>query len=270
MKDFLKQLVLKAVTVLPTDIKKEINSACKKETSPTARKILEHIKENIKTAEKHRIPLCQDTGIPLFYVEGRLIPIRKAAEQAINEATEEGFLRPNIVHPITRKNIGNVGHDFPYIKYIPKETKETIITFFPKGGGSENMSKLVMLKPSQGIRGIKEFVLKTVAEAGSKPCPPLIIGVGIGGSSDLAMDLAKKALLRPLHKRNKELKDLELELKDKINKLGIGPMGLGGNTTALAVNIEYMGCNTNGLPVGINIQCWCARKAVGLIKDDKP
>ena len=272
MKQFLKNLIKKSVTGLPDDVKSEIKKAYKNESSKTGKKILKQIIDNIDIAEKNKKVICQDTGIPLFFVEGKIPPdFEEAAKKAVKECTNEGFLRPNIVEPITRKSVGNAGLGFPSIKYFPEDTNTAIITFCPKGAGSENMSRLAMLKPSQGLKAVKEFVLTTVAEAGANPCPPIIIGVGIGGSADLAMDLAKKAILRNLNKRNKDkaLKELEEELKTKINRLGIGPMGLGGKTTALAVNIESMGCHTASLPVGVNIQCWCARKAVGKIEGNK-
>jgi len=267
MKSFIKKLIKLSVTRLPKDVEKKICEAYKNETSVIGKRVIKQLIGNIKIAENNNKPICQDTGIPLFFVEGKMPKgFQKTASHAVKECTDEGFLRPNIVDPITRKNIGNAGMGFPYIYYFPKEVDYSLVIFCPKGGGSENMSKLAMLKPSQGIKGIKNFVIKSVAEAGANPCPPLIIGVGIGGSADLAMKLAKKAILRNLDKKNS---DLEIELKNKINRLGIGPMGLGGKTTALAVNIEQMGCNTNGLPVGVNIQCWCARKAVGKIEGNK-
>lgn len=267
MKNFLKRLIKLSVTKLPKDVKKRLYAAYKNESSVIGKKVIKQIIDNLEIAEKNNKPICQDTGIPLFFVEGKLInSFSKIANQAVEECTDEGFLRPNIVDPVTRKNIGNVGLGFPYIYYLPKDVNYTSIIFCPKGGGSENMSKLAMLKPSQGLKGIKDFVIKIVAEAGANPCPPLIVGVGVGGSADLAMLLAKKAILRDL---NQKKSDLEIKLKNKINKLGIGPMGLGGRVTALAVNIELMGCNTNGLPVGVNIQCWCARKAIGKIEGNK-
>lgn len=264
--DSLKEMIKLAVTRLPKDVLDTIKPAYDDETSDTGKKILKQILDNIEIAEKENKPICQDTGIPLFYVEGKIPEdFEEMARKAVKEASEEIPLRPNIVDPITRENKGNTSLGFPCIKYFPKDINKTIITFCPKGGGSENMSRLAMLKPSQGFKGVEEFILRSVAEAGANPCPPIVVGVGIGGSADLAMDMAKKAILKPLDKED----DIEQKLKDKINRLGIGPMGLGGKATALAVKVLQMGCHTASLPVAVNIQCWAARRATGEIEDGR-
>jgi fumarate hydratase subunit alpha len=189
----------------------------------------------------------------------------------VEKATELIPLRPNAVHPLTRKNPGtNIGERMPYINYKFSKDDYLEITVFPKGAGSENMSALAMLTPSQGIKGIKEFVLDTVVSAGGKPCPPIILGIGIGGSADISMKLAKESLLRPINERHKDDKiaALEEELLNALNLTGIGPMGLGGKTSVLGVSIEYAHCHTASFPVAINIQCWAARRATARIYSD--
>jgi fumarate hydratase subunit alpha len=270
------QLLRKSVVEAPDSVIKALRQACKKEGSETARMQLKAILEDIKTARLKKIPLCQDTGIPLVYVKvGGKVKVDINVLQAgivkgVIRATKEIPLRPNVVDPISRKNFGdNTGVGMPHIEFefLPKGDYVEI-TVLPKGAGSENMSALKMLKPSEGVRGIKKFVLETVAKASGNPCPPSIVGVGIGGSSDMAMMLAKKAVLRPVGTRNKdkELGKIESDLKEKINQLGVGPMGLGGDTTCLAVHIEKAGCHTASLPVGINMQCWTGRQASAKIR----
>ena len=195
-------------------------------------------------------------------------------KEGVKRATKEIPLRPNVVHPLTRENFGtNVGLNAPFIniEFDENLNREIEITVFPKGAGSENMSALKMLKPSDGVEGIKKFVLETIADAGGKPCPPIVVGVGIGGTADIALKLAKKALLRDIGERHKDkqVAELEKELLEKINSLGIGAMGLGGDITALDVFIEIAGCHTASLPVGICIQCWADRKATKRIKIDE-
>jgi fumarate hydratase subunit alpha len=218
--------------------------------------------------------MCQDTGIHIFYVtlgKGMNMKIDDAIIAGLREATRSIPLRPNAVHPLTRENPGdNTGLKMPYINYRFSDEDYMEIAVMPKGAGSENMSALAMLNPSQGLKGIKEFALNTILNAGGKPCPPIIIGMGIGGSADISMKLAKEALLRPIDQRNPDEKIalLEDQINYAINDLGIGPMGLGGKTTALAVNCEYAFCHTASLPVAINIQCWAARKAIARILPD--
>jgi fumarate hydratase subunit alpha len=188
----------------------------------------------------------------------------------VKVASKEIPLRPNIVHPISRKNSGdNTGAGVPVIEFEVLDGKDFIeISVLPKGAGSENMSALRMLNPSEGIVGIKKFVLDTVAAAGSNPCPPTIVGIGIGGTADRAMLLSKRALLRSLDSRNSDaaMAKLEKELLTDVNQLGIGPMGLGGKTTSLGVCVEYSFCHTASLPVAVNIQCWANRKAKARIR----
>lgn len=269
------KLLEKSVIELPGDVLKALRRAHEMEKHETARSQLKDIIDNVCLASEEKLPMCQDTGLPLFYVSGdfSLLPggFEEAVRKGVRKATASVPLRPNVVHPLSRKNPGdNVGFGMPHLQYEPDEEKFLEITAFPKGAGSENMSALAMLKPSEGVNGIKKFVVDTIAKAGGNPCPPTVIGVGIGGSSEIAMSLAKKALLREVGRRHKEkeMAKLEEELEKMVNSLGIGPMGLGGDTTALAVHAEYAGCHTASLPVGICIQCWADRKATARIFPD--
>jgi fumarate hydratase subunit alpha len=216
--------------------------------------------------------MCQDTGIPLFFIRGHHEEgLEEAIRNGVRRATEEIPLRPNVVDPISRENPGdNVGSGMPHITWEPVGHEVIDIVYMPKGAGSENMSTLGMLNPADGMRGIKEFVLDAVVRAGGKPCPPTIVGVGIGGSSDMAMQLAKRALLRPLDRENEDegLASLERELKEALNMTGIGPMGLGGRTTVLGVRVASAACHTASLPVAVCMQCWAARRAQARIFPD--
>jgi fumarate hydratase subunit alpha len=275
--DLIKNTVVKllklAVIRVPEDVKRALKRAYEAEVEAVPKMQLKSILDNIELAEATNTPICQDTGIPIFYVN---LPIgisnlEKAIKEGVREATRTIPLRPNVVHPLTRKNPGdNVGEKLPYINYKLWDRDYLEISVLPKGAGSENWSSLSMLTPAQGIKGIKEFALNTVVKAGSNPCPPIIIGMGIGGSADIAMKLAKEALLRPIDVRHsdKQIAELEEELFNAINEIGIGPMGIGGKTTLLGVNIEYAYCHTASHPVAINIQCWAARRASARIYSD--
>lgn len=256
-------LLRKAETELPEDVVNELKKALEKEESPVAKAQLQAILKNIDIAKKHSVPMCQDTGIIIFFVEiGRELQLdfdlEAALEAAVRKATEEIPLRPNAVDPLTRKNDGdNTGNGIPDINYSFVPGKALKITVAPKGAGSENMSALKMLNPTE-VKGIKAFVLETVINAGGMPCPPITLGIGIGGSFDKSARLAKKALLRDL---DTPMDAFEQEILEAVNALGIGSMGLGGSTTALAVHIEKAHCHTASLPVAINIQCWANRHA---------
>lgn len=262
-------LMKRANTKLPDDITIALQKAYDSETSNIAKMQLEAILKNINLSYNLEIPMCQDTGINLFFVKMNDIGlsmscIEDAIIEAVKRATESIPLRPNTVHPITRFNPGNnIGKNMPAISFKPIREQYIEITFMPKGAGSENMSSLKMLQPSSGINGIKNFILDTIVNAGSKPCPPIVVGIGIGGSSDISMSLAKQATLRDINKRHseKEIAQLETELMDELSDIGIGPMGLGGKTSILGINIEYSYCHLASLPVGIIIQCWAARRA---------
>lgn len=263
-------LLLRAETQLPADVTAALTGAYMRETDPTARAQIETILENIELAAMRKVPICQDTGILIFFVEiGRDCTIdfniKDAIRTGVTKATEIVPLRPNAVHPVTRESSGNVGIGLPDIILNITEGCHIRITVLPKGAGSENVSRLAMLNPSQ-VADIKRFVLEAVTDAGGKPCPPIVVGVGIGGSFDKAARLAKKALLREIRDNGSDVDacitdDFELELLDAINSLGIGTMGLGGDITALAVHIEYAHCHTASLPVAVNIQCWANRRA---------
>jgi len=266
-------LIHETVTSIPEDVERALKIAYENEKSELARIQLKTILENIKIAREEGIPVCQDTGIFTFYVGinegGNINPrdLEKAIITATKKATKEVPLRENVVHPITREATNdNIGYRIPIIEFEFNESldkNEVLISLLVKGAGSENMSFLAMLEPSQSLDGIKNFVLKKVKEAKGKPCPPTILGIGIGGTSDLAMKLAKKALLRSLDDRNHEkvFAKMEKDLLEKINSLGIGPMGLGGKTTCLGVKIEHAYCHTASLPIGLVMQCWAHRKS---------
>ncbi len=261
---------------VPDDVKKALKEAYELEDNPVAKANLGAIIRNLEVAGTEGIPICQDTGTPTFFVEmGEDFPLKaglkEAIEQATIRATQEIPLRPNAVNPWTYENSGNnVGRFVPIIHWEIVPGNELKITYLAKGGGSENTSKLYMLSPVLGLKGIKKAVIDAVIEAGPKPCPPIIVGVGVGGGADMAMKLAKKATLRRLDEKNPDpkLAELEEELRDKINSLGLGPMGLGGKTYALAVKIEWAHKHPASLPVGISTLCWAARKSIAVFKPD--
>ncbi len=271
--DFLKavkNLISKASLELPEDVIAALKKAYELEKTPSARAILNSILNNIQLAKTLRRPICQDTGLPLFIVEiGRnfnncRIDYENILAKAVKEATKEIPLRPNCVDPLTDLNTGdNTGRMAPIIFYNFNDSDRLTVTYFPKGAGSENQTGLYMLTPSTPIKNIKKIILTHIVEKAALSCPPVIVGVGLGGGADTALYLAKKALLRPIGSKNQEplLSSMESELLDLINKTGIGPMGLGGSTTALAVHIDYACRHTASLPVAVSMQCWAARRA---------
>ncbi len=258
------ELIKKAVTDLPEDVEQALKGALKREDSEIAKLQLKNILDNVRLAREQQLPMCQDTGLPIFFVDlgnEKKEDVERAIIDGVEKATSDVPLRPNVVDPLSRKNTGNnIGRRMPQIHWGVSKDGHTYVTFMPKGAGSENASAQKMLNPTESI---KDFVIETVRNAGGKPCPPIIVGVGIGGAMDTSAVLAKRALLRPLDVRNEqeEYAKLEDELLAEINRLGIGPMGLGGKTTALKVNIEYASCHTASLPVAVNIQCWAHRHA---------
>ena len=270
------KLLQLAATELPRDVKEALRRAYSKEESKLGKAQLEAILKNVELAEKTRAPLCQDTGVVIFYVKAGskvegLDKIEEALRKATVRATMEVPLRPNAVDPFTQKNTGdNTGRFIPYIHWevVPGDTLE--ITVMPKGGGSENVSTLGMLSPSQGIKGLKKFVIDTVINAGAKPCPPTILGVAVGGGADIALKLAKATLLKPLNQPNPnpELAKLEQELCEAANQTGIGPMGLGGKITVLDVKVDYAHRHPASYPVAVAVQCWAARRATARIYSD--
>lgn len=260
--DTVVEIIKKAQMELPSDVILALQNAKKNENNPTAIAQLDAILKNIEIAGKKKIPMCQDTGILVFFVEvGKNVKVDFDLDGSIREgvrlATKTVPLRPNAVHPLTRKNSqDNTGNGLPDINYSFTDGDRIKITVLPKGAGSENMSVLKMLKPSEKDQ-IEKFVLETVFSARGNPCPPVVIGIGIGGSFDKAARMAKHALLRELGNMN----DFEKHLTDIINSLEIGPMGLGGATYALEVHIEEAYCHTASLPIAINFNCWAARRA---------
>ncbi|HHY00154.1 MAG TPA: fumarate hydratase [Methanothermobacter sp.] len=270
------RLFREAVIKLPDDIKRALKNAYNIEEDETALLNLKAILDNIDVAENEGIPLCQDTGLPIIFVKYGKVEVENNNEGIVNgilngvkRGTEEIPLRPNVVDPLTRRNTGNnIGRFIPQIDVELVNTDSLEITVFPKGFGSENNNALKMALPGEGEVGIKDFVLDTVLSAGGKPCPPIVVGVGIGGSSDMALKLAKKALLRQVgvNHSEKRISNLEKEILEMVNSTGIGPMGMGGKTTALDVKIEYADTHTAGLPIGVCIQCWAARRATGVLK----
>jgi fumarate hydratase subunit alpha len=263
-----RNLCIESNYYLNKDIRSILQKAYVEETWDIARDIIDKILINADIAEKEHLPMCQDTGMTCVFVEiGQDIHITGGSlEDAINEGVrrgyQEGFLRKSVVRdPIDRVNTKD--NTPAVITYSIVTGDRLKITVAPKGFGSENMSQLRMLKPSDGIDGVKRFILQVVKEAGPNPCPPIIVGVGIGGTFDKAALLAKKALIRPVDKRNSDpyYEDLEKELLERINELGIGPQGFGGKTTALAVNIETFPTHIAGLPVAVNINCHATRHA---------
>ncbi len=270
--EVIEKLCIDANYNLNDDIMIALIDSLKKEESEAGRSILSELVENAKVAKKSEIPMCQDTGMAVVFVDiGQEVHVTGGSlSQAINEGVRrgygKGYLRKSVVEdPILRTNTGD--NTPAVIHYNIIEGNYIRINVVPKGFGSENMSSLRMLKPSDGIDGIKEFVIDTVSKAGSNACPPLIIGVGIGGTMEKATYLSKKALLRPVNERSsfEHLKDLETELLEKINLLGIGPAGLGGMVTALAVNIETFPTHIAGLPVAVNISCHATRHKEAII-----
>ena len=263
--DVVARLCVEANCHLPGDMKRCIEASHQAEAWPQAKEILERIMENYEIADRQNAPICQDTGVACVFLKiGQEVHIDGNIEDAVNEGVRkgytEGYLRKSVVRdPLDRVNTGDNTPAFIYYELVPGDKLE--ITVAPKGFGSENMSQLKMLKPSDGLQGVKDFVVKVVEEAGPNPCPPIVVGVGVGGTFDKAALLAKKALMRSVDERNPKpfYAALEAELLEAINALGIGPQGFGGKTTALAVNIEEAPTHIAGLPVAVNINCHVTR-----------
>jgi len=277
-----RDLYLRALKDIPADVRRGIREgleAERREGNRTAEQVMFTILENIKTAEEQDTLVCQDTGTPIFKVRvGSLLGVdiprlEESLRRSCERATREHPLRSNSVHPLTRKNTGtNTGQGIPIIKleFAPGSDRLDI-QMAPKGSGSENMSFLRMLNPAEGVRGIKRFVLECIFESGARPCPPMIVGIGLGGTADLAMSLAKEAsTFRQIGSSNPdpEAAALEKELLEKINQTGLGPQGLGGATTALGVHIEWAHTHITQNPVAVNIQCWRGERAEATIAAD--
>jgi fumarate hydratase subunit alpha len=261
------RLFLEANYNLTDDVLDALKTAQKTEESAAGKEVLRQIINNADLAAKEQIPLCQDCGAAVLFLElgqdSHIIggDLNEAVNEGVRQAYEKGYLRKSMVtHPFSsRVNTKNNTPAIIHTEIVPGDKLK--ITAVPKGGGAENMSRLVMLTPSAGRQGIIDNVLKAVDEAGSNPCPPVIVGVGIGGTAEKTLLLAKKALLRKVgeHNTDPEVADLEKELLEKVNKLGIGPMGYGGRTTALAVNVEVFPSHIAGMPLAINLNCHSAR-----------
>ena len=264
--DAVRKITMEAATDLGEDVLAAIEEAKKVEESPVGKDILNQITENARISRDEKAPMCQDTGLAVLFVElGQDVRIvggdfYEALHEGVRRGYKDGYLRKSVLgDPIERKNTGDNTPAVIHTDIAPGDKLKIIIA--PKGGGSENMSEVKMMKPSDGIEGVKEFVVDKVLRSGGNPCPPVIIGVGIGGTFEKCAWLAKKALLREVGNRhpNKFYADLEVELLEKINKLGIGPQGLGGRTTALDVHVEVFPCHIASLPAAVNTQCHAAR-----------
>ena len=258
----IKEMCIEANYTLSPDMDKAMKKAAEEEKSELGTKILNQLQENLVIADSEKIPICQDTGMACVFLEiGQDVHITggdlaDAINEGVRRGYDKGYLRKSVVKdPVRRGNTGDNTPAMIYTEIVPGE--QIKITVGPKGFGSENMSAIRMFKPSAGLQGIKDFILETVETAGPNPCPPMVVGVGIGGTFDKAALLAKKALMRPIDSENPDpfYADLEKEMLEKINDLGIGPGGLGGKTTAYAVNIETYPTHIAGLPVAVNICC---------------
>ncbi len=265
------RLSIEANLYLGDDVLAAFDKFEKEEVSPVGKDILAKLKENAQIAKEEKIPICQDTGLAVIFLEigqeVRLVggDLKEAINEGVRQGYKEGFLRKSSCHPFTRENMGDNTPAIIYIDIVPGDKVKILVA--PKGGGSENMSRIYMLPPSAGKKGVEEKIIQTVEEAGPNPCPPTIVGVGIGGTFEQAALQAKKAILRPLGEPNpdKELDQWEKDLLQKINKIGLGPQGLGGKTTSIGVHINMIPCHIASLPVAINIQCHASRHKEVLI-----
>ena len=259
-----RSMCIEANHALPPDVQDCIAVAAATETAPQAVEVFRQLRENMDLAAATGLPLCQDTGLAVFFVElGQELHIQGNLTAAINlgvrQGYADGYLRKSTCDPFSRKNTGDNSPAVVHYDLVPGDPLR--IAFMAKGGGAENMSRVTMLAPSEGWEGVKQFVLRRVADSRSNPCPPIIVGIGIGGTFERSALLSKKALLRKLDDRNPDpdLASREAELLERINKLGIGPMGLGGNTSCLAVKMLVEPCHIASLPLAVNIQCHSAR-----------
>jgi tartrate/fumarate subfamily iron-sulfur-dependent hydro-lyase alpha chain len=278
VEDAAAHLYVWALKDIPQDLRDALAAAREKETSTTGRRVLDVIHKNVSIADEQKNLVCQDTGIAVYTCRvGENFPLHpariyQALKAGTERATVEHPLRSNAVHTITRENTGpNTGHRLPIVhwEFIP-EWDGLDVKCVPKGSGSENMSFLKMCVPADGVKGIKQFVLESIVGAGGKPCPPGIVGIGIGGSADYAMYLAKEAIARPVGTRNSDpvVAQLEDELFELLNETGIGPMGLGGDVTVLQCHIEHADTHMTLNPVAVNYQCWAARRASAHVAAD--
>ena len=272
IRDAVARLCVEANTRLPEDVRNAIRDFQTREDWAIARGVLDQIVENYQIAHRENVPICQDTGMACVFLEvGQEVHfvgggLYDAVNEGVRRGYTEGYLRKSVVRdPIRRGNTGDNTPAMIHADIVPGD--RVTVTVAPKGFGSENMSAIKMLKPSDGLDGVKQFILDTVESAGSNPCPPMVVGVGIGGTFEKAAYLAKKALIRPLDIRNSDpyYAELEQELLDRINALGIGPQGFGGMTTALGLNIEVLPTHIAGLPCAVNIGCHATRHATEVL-----
>jgi fumarate hydratase subunit alpha len=272
IEEAVRGLFLKANVQLGQDVKEAIEYFSVKETSPLGRHVLERILENAGVAVRESLPICQDTGLAVIFLEiGQDVHITEgnledAVQAGVRRAYQDGCFRKSLCDPLTRMNTGDNTPAISHVDIVPGDRIRVVV--MPKGGGSENMSSVTMLIPAESEEGIKNHVVEQVRRAGPNPCPPVIVGVGIGGTMETAVLLAKKALLRPVgggNRIDKRLALMEQEILDRINRLGIGPQGYGGLTTALAVHVEMRPCHIASLPVAVNIQCHAARHAEAIL-----
>jgi len=267
----IKRLCIEANTVLGDDVIEAYKKGYENEKSPVGRDILLQLLENSRIAEEEGIPLCQDTGLAVVFVDmGQDVHVvggdlNEAINEGVRQGYKEGYLRASSLDPLTRKNYGDNTPAIIHVNITPGDKLKLEVA--PKGFGSENMSRVILFPPAVGIKGVKDFVTQRVEESGPNPCPPLVVGVGIGGTLEKAAIIAKKSLLRPIGQRHPDpdVAKLEEELLDDINKLGIGPQGLGGTVTALDVHIETYPTHIGSLPVAVNIQCHCDRHKEAVI-----
>lgn len=269
--EVVKKLCIDSNLYLGEDVLKAFEKGKQMEESPVGKEMFDQLLENARIARDEKVAMCQDTGLAVVFVElGQDLHIvggdfNAAINEGVRQGYKEGYLRKSACHPFARKNTGDNTPAIIHLEIVPGDKMK--ITVAPKGGGSENMSTVVMMTPAEGVEGIKKRVVEWVKQAGSNPCPPVVVGVGIGGTFEMAALIAKKALLRPLGQKNPdpELAALEEELLTKVNNLGIGPQGLGGRITALAVNIEMMPCHIASFPLAININCHAHRHKEAVI-----
>lgn len=270
--EVVERLCIEANEHLPRDVKDAIRDCRACEDGEIAKGILDHIIENYEIADRENVPVCQDTGMACVFLEiGQDVhltggSLTEAVDEGVRRGYEKGYLRKSVVwDPVRRGNTGDNTPAMLYTEIVPGEN--VTVTVGPKGFGSENMSAIRMFKPSAGLQGIKDFILETVETAGPNPCPPMVVGVGIGGTFDKAALLAKKALMRPLDSSHPDpfYADLEREMLEKINELGIGPQGFGGRTTALGLNIETLPTHIAGMPCAVNISCHVTRHKTEVI-----
>ncbi len=272
LSEVIGRLCVEANEHLPQDVKRAIREYRSKEDGEIARGVLDDIIKNFEIADAEHVPICQDTGMACVFLEvGQDVhfvggALQEAVDEGVRRGYEKGYLRKSVVRdPIRRGNTGDNTPAMLYTEIVPGDRVK--VTVVPKGFGSENMSAIRMLKPSAGLQGIKDFIIEVVEAAGPNPCPPMVVGVGIGGTFDKAAYLAKKALIRPLDSSHEDpfYADLEREMLEKINRLGIGPQGFGGRTTAIGLNIETMPTHIAGMPCAVNISCHVTRHRTEVI-----